>query len=101
MNSYILSEIEKEFKHINNKEITNLKYDIIKTNIYDTLNIAFDKDGKHISVMCTFNYILYKLFVSICVNPDTNKIVRLSYSNKFLKQCNDMIVKEILNNLEK
>lgn len=102
MNSYILNEIEKKFNLLNKyNKITKLKCDTTKTNVYDTLNITFDKDGKPFSVMCTFNNILYKLIISICLNPETNEIVRLSYSNQFLKQCNDnnMIVKEILNNL--
>ena len=104
MDNNILSKLEKEFKHINNKEITNLKYNINKYDDYDILNITFNKDNKHISVSCNFNYILYKLHIEICIISNNNpQVTNLSYSNEFLTDYNtnrhinvgNLIIKEI------
>lgn len=98
MNSYIISEIQNEFEKLNNNgEITNLTYGTQQDRVYNVLNVVFDKNDKHISVVCSFNYILYKLLVTICTNPNTNKVINLSYSDQFLYQTNDLIVKIILN----
>ena len=98
MNSYIISEIQNEVEKLNNNgEITNLTYGTQQDRVYNVLNVVFDKNDKHISVVCSFNYILYKLFVTICTNPNTNKVINLSYSDQFLYQTNDLIVKIILN----
>ena len=56
MNSYIISEIQNEFEKLNNNgEITNLTYGTQQDRVYNVLNVVFDKNDKHISVVCSFN----------------------------------------------